>query len=243
MRKSCFTLIELLVVIAIIAILAGMLLPALSSAKESANSAGCAGNLKQIGLAETSYSADNSDWITVSETRSGCTCGNCVLNAGSSTAGSTVLPGQSPAGLLLYTGNYLGNYGKPQQQENRMIFHCPSDNIFFGDNRASYLFIRINHGSCKRVQLSASTPLSQRARIGRDKPDVIIMLDNGPFSGVTQGSDGKPADMIHPKSFNTLRLGGHVSKVPLTKDKVLAQNSQKTISLYLEPGNTENYGH
>lgn len=56
--KSGFTLIELLVVIAIIAILAAMLLPALSSAKQKAQSLKCLNNLKQTDLAYIMYLQD-----------------------------------------------------------------------------------------------------------------------------------------------------------------------------------------
>lgn len=53
------TLIELLVVIAIIGILAGILFPVLAAAKQQANKAKCAANLKQLALANRMYAVDH----------------------------------------------------------------------------------------------------------------------------------------------------------------------------------------
>ena len=59
MNNKKFTLIELLVVIAIIAILAGILMPALSSARERARTSSCANNLKALAFAMQQYADNN----------------------------------------------------------------------------------------------------------------------------------------------------------------------------------------
>ena len=57
--RGGFTLVELLVVIAIVGILVALLLPSLSAVRESARSASCKSNLKQIGLAMKTYETTN----------------------------------------------------------------------------------------------------------------------------------------------------------------------------------------
>lgn len=54
-----FTLVEILIVVGILALLAGLIFPVFSRARDSARTANCASNLKQIGLAFKLYVGDN----------------------------------------------------------------------------------------------------------------------------------------------------------------------------------------
>ena len=62
-RRNAFTLIELLVVIAIIGVLAGLLLPALSSAREIAREASCKSKLRQFAYATRMYANENDGFM------------------------------------------------------------------------------------------------------------------------------------------------------------------------------------
>ena len=60
---AAFTLVELLVVIGIIALLVAMLLPALTRAREQANTVRCLANLRQIGNAIVMYAGANKGFL------------------------------------------------------------------------------------------------------------------------------------------------------------------------------------
>lgn len=63
--KRAFTMVELLAVMAIISILAALLLPAINRARNEARILQCKNNLRQIGMAITSYSAYFDGWMPV----------------------------------------------------------------------------------------------------------------------------------------------------------------------------------
>jgi len=105
-RRAAFTLIELLIVIAIIAVLAGLLLPVLSRAKESARSAQCLSQMRQIGLAVRLHADENDDEFPRSQ--------HSAFSYGQPTWGRAIAE-QLAESAQTWT-NLLSS-----------VYHCPSD--------------------------------------------------------------------------------------------------------------------
>jgi prepilin-type N-terminal cleavage/methylation domain-containing protein/prepilin-type processing-associated H-X9-DG protein len=101
-----FTLVELLVVIGIIALLIGILMPALTRAREQANTTKCGANLHTLGIALTMYVNQYNAYP-----------GHASLVAGTTAA-------IWPTRLRVYTNNDHG------------VFHCPSQEQGFEWSKA-----------------------------------------------------------------------------------------------------------
>ena len=109
-NRRAFTLVELLVVIGIIALLVGILMPALSKARESARRTSCLSNLRQVHQTVVMYALENRDFVPVGY-RTGTKQFNSMIYSG--TSGRWVLFG------LLRRNGFM-----PEPR----VFFCPAEN-------------------------------------------------------------------------------------------------------------------
>ncbi len=196
-RHHCsraFTLIELLVIVVIVAILVALLIPSLKNARESAKSASCMNNLRQISVSLHLFAQDNQEhfppvyywWKEL---------GN----------GGYAGAGQMHGGLT--TSNPAGSWGSAGYHEIRWpIFGCPaekpapflpssSDNNFTQPNASttsfdsdlehcSYALNYYVNGSAGYFDVNKTRTVSAPVSIAGGPSDAIVVTDKyGPISG------------------------------------------------------------
>ncbi len=122
-RNGAFTLIELLVVITIIAILAGMLLPALSRAKQKAGAIACLGNSRQLQLAYQQYTGDQQELLPDNSTDPG----NASLNGS-----ATWIQGNVQEWTSDYASNVVRSALYPYASA-LATYRCPTSRAFVRD--------------------------------------------------------------------------------------------------------------
>jgi prepilin-type N-terminal cleavage/methylation domain-containing protein len=104
-NRRAFTLLELIVVVAIISALIGILVPALSSARNKSKMTACANCLRQVGLAMRGYLSDNGDVFPY----------------------ASFMPSVGPFPVAGETPIYIADVLAPYSGGAQKIFQCPQD--------------------------------------------------------------------------------------------------------------------
>jgi prepilin-type N-terminal cleavage/methylation domain-containing protein len=120
-QRRVFTLIELLVVVAIIAILASMLMPALSKARNKAQSLICVNNMKTLNLGMSLYTEDNARFYPFPSSSNNYALGYSYSNS--------VMWTNNGAGVGMASG--LGKIYAGKYVYDVSTFFCPLNAIFY----------------------------------------------------------------------------------------------------------------
>ena len=175
-----FTLIELLVVVSIVALLVALLLPALGGARDQAKAAVCGSNLKQLGVAMTTYAIENQGYFPH----------------------ATILITVSPFVLttfpdLLHDSGILTGSTNTQ---NQTAYTCPDyDLSTYASNYSAYVDTYASNtyvvGYWNDTTPPAQWALPRIRPMKIDKPSALVLMADGVYQldpvhvylGVTQG--------------------------------------------------------
>lgn len=231
-RNPAFTLVELLVVIAIIAILAALLLPALNSVRERADSTKCGANLREIGSALISYCGDHDDFLPGPLTQEQFP----LFKEDEKDKGSL------PQKLATYLSLRPKKEGtNPQDLTKGNVFVCPSYERQFRKEMEQKAVYVMNMRKVEQYEQApwgdsaqSQQPLKKTALTtwtddtteGRDRPvslpDTWAIRDADRLARPEEGVTPPPAEMLAPKPVhgdhrNALFYDFHVGKMDVSK--------------------------
>ncbi len=189
-RQQCagFSLLELIVCVAIIAVLIGLLLPALSRARDAAQRTGCASNMRQMGAIIEMYLDDNKriypvvrympqPWLSGNE--------NPALNVA------------------------LKSYAEPDSA----MYRCPGDSVVFerewvdDDGRTQICGMSYQFNSVLGGRTWDESWYKRRLGLDPTRAPIAHDFDGGTFE--TEDGEQVIVDFFHTKR-NILFVDGHV---------------------------------
>jgi len=208
-----FTLIELLTVIAIIGILAAIIIPTVGKVRESARSASCTSNLRQIGLGIQLYAQANRDKLP-----------------------GPLFTGQGPRFNSSAVGS-LAVFLEPYVQSNtptgsgtfkmQEILRCPSWATATPDVTGPSMQMNLfpfgwSHGGVQVVpfgdsNVSTTSPstLTRISGYNLSRSWLMVDVDKVWLNGGTPGWINQiPATEVHGSGRNCLYYDGHVARIP-----------------------------
>ena len=226
LSRCSFTLIELLIVIAIIAILAALLLPSLQKARRKAQQAGCASNLKQVGVLFQGYGDSFKGYLPVTYQ---CECGRYWSNILYVTMQlNTTLIGEFGNCYLGHPGynNPLGYCNEGCTAEKGTVFHCPSQiSGAEGNNAGGNMKYPVSYGMNPFGYTAGWTTVNSRKMSWvRHPSEAMLAMDAGHLllefwtlrDMLTLAQRGAPTPFlsnngdVHNGGANVLYVDGHV---------------------------------
>ena len=204
-----FTLIELLVVIVTIGVLAALLLPTLARAKAKAQKVHCVSNLKQWGLAQYIYCADNNDTLASDGMGDNGTymSGNSVAQSGTPEDPyawfNVVTPYLSERPLSYYYqlpgGDPRDKMPFPGSGNGSRIWHCPCSRMSGSDYSALHgggaggFFSYADNIDLKLRSSGGTYPTWMPRLANVTKPAATVLMFDVVFNPVTEVVNASPA--------------------------------------------------
>lgn len=224
---DAFTLTELLVVIAIIVLLAGVAVPAVNRALDSSRAAGCANNLRQLGMGVQRFAADNNGYLVKGWFNQGPN-----FPAGNDT--SWGYPASDWAGWDRVLLDYL-DQGTPGPNGKRVyteksasICRCPADQTK-GNVFSNYLVGVGSIPNSYRFNASMQTLGQEQAvkMMSLTHPSKLILIADGVFKSyhhvritdaveagkISRNNSNNIAANRHSGAANYLFADGHVERL------------------------------